>query len=341
MRATGNNTSSRAHRGASRLCFRWLATVGLGCAILLGVALCGTQSGAAEPNEDAEVQLRAISYNVQFLPAIAAVANKRKEPQYRAQQLGEKLAAYDIVGLNEVFADAPREVILAGLRQAWGDEFDVVVSPKPDDGRFNGGLALATRLPILERNTMIYSVASSPREYGLAADGFASKGVVHARIARSQENHDDFVDVFITHMEARVAEIREQQYPEMAAFVKEHADGTRPVLLMGDFNTRGNIEYLNDPEAVYHRLFKTLADGVPEMELIDTWPAVHPGEEGGTSEQENPERGRRIDYIFMANPQTTGRSLIPVDVRVNHFLDERVGALSDHSAVEGDFRWGE
>ena len=283
--------------------------------------------------------LRVISYNVQFLPGVARVANKRKQPQYRAAELGRLMSHYDLVGLNEVFDDEPRGAILAGVKQHWGDAFYVITGPTPSDDRFNGGLALISRHPFLETHSWIYTIASSPKDYGLRADGYAAKGVLHARIARDAQASDAGIDVFVTHLEARVAEIRHQQFGEFANFVARHSSPSRPILLLGDFNTRGNPEYREDETSAYHLLIGTIKKSIPEHRLLDLWPALKDGQDGGTSEQEGKPGGRRIDYIFAASANKEPPRLKATDVRVNRFLDEKVGALSDHSAVEADILW--
>lgn len=303
----------------------------------LWVCLAGLASGATADQPAAP--LRVISYNVQFLPSLAAMVNKRGDPRYRAKELGKVLAVYDIVGLNEVFDDRPRELLLEGLKQAWGDSFAAVVHPKPGDGRFNGGLTIATRLPVLGSHTTIYTQASSPKKYGLGADGYAAKGVVHARIARGPDQKDQFVDVFITHMEAREDAIRPSQYKELAAFMKEHAAGTQPILVMGDFNTHGNPADQDDKESPYNVLLGDMRAAIPDDELLDLWPTLHGRELGGTNEQDTTERGNRIDYIFLANPKGPMQLLKPLTVRVNPFPDKKVEYLSDHSAVEADLEW--
>lgn len=299
-------------------------------------AMFAAPAPAADPPPTAP--LRVISYNVQFLPSIAAMVNKRGDPRYRARELGRVLAEYDIIGLNEVFDDRPRELLLEGLKQAWGDAYNAVVHPKPGDGRFNGGLAIATRLPILASHSTIYTQASSPKKYGLGADGYAAKGVLHARIARSPEQKDQFIDVFITHMEAREDALRPSQYKELAAFMAEHHDPAQPVLVMGDFNTHGNPEDQDDKDSPYNLLLSDLRGAVPAQDLLDLWPALHGRELGGTNEQESSDEGNRIDYIFLSNPK--GAALLkPLAVRVNPFPNEKTKFLSDHSAVEADLEW--
>ena len=76
----------------------------------------------------------------------------------------------------------------------------------------------------------------------------------------------------------------------------------------------------------------------PESQLIDLWPAIGQGY-GGTSDQIREEGGRRIDYIFVLNPLRDAPTLRPKNVAVNRFLDPKVVALSDHSAVEAELIW--
>jgi endonuclease/exonuclease/phosphatase family metal-dependent hydrolase len=321
---------------------------------LLLIALLATkQASAAEPaSAPAEATgvtspeaFKIITYNVQFLPGIASFANKRKEPLYRAKSIGEKLATFDAVGLNEVFERRPREALLDGLRSAWGKSYHEVVSPQPTDGRFNGGLTIATRRPLVESHTLTYSQGSSPKKYGVLADGFAAKGALHARIARDAGAAEQAaagkpagcVDVFITHLEARADEIRETQYPELAEFIRQHSSPDCPAIVMGDFNTHGDADDIAKEDAPYHRMKKLFDDARPGAPFVDLWPKLHDSH-GGTTNQEDLERGSRIDMIFLSNP-AAGGGLEPTAIRVNPYLDEKVGALSDHSAVEADLNW--
>jgi endonuclease/exonuclease/phosphatase family metal-dependent hydrolase len=284
-------------------------------------------------------QLRVISYNVQFLPGIAALANKRPDPEYRAVTIGKLMADYDIVGLNELFDDKPKELLLAEIMQAWGDRANIILSPKVQPDRFTGGLAILSRLPFLETNVHTYTQSSSPKKYGIIADGFATKGILHARIALSpQASTQSAIDVFVTHMEALDSTIRPSQYAEFAQFVRQHGSASRPAILMGDFNTRGGAAEMSDKGSAYHLMFKEFAASRPESQLQDLWPMLEPGP-GGTSDQIREDGGSRIDYIFLLNPQVPFARLKPQSVAVNRFLDQRVVALSDHSAVEAELKW--
>jgi endonuclease/exonuclease/phosphatase family metal-dependent hydrolase len=267
--------------------------------------------------------------------------NSRGNNAYRAEQIGKQLAqSFDIIGLNEVFQDTYREALLAEIKKVWGENYHVVAGPAPTDPkRYNGGLAIVSRYPFLETNSVIYDHISMPKDFGFGADGFASKGVLHARVCRDTAHPTgNTVDVFVSHLEARSREMREEQYKEIGAFIGKTNDPSLPVLILGDFNTRGNPEYQSDQSSPYHRLLAQLNLGRPGAPVIDLWPAMEKGL-GGTNEQESSETGGRIDYIFLSNPKGNPKAIIPLSVKVNPYPDETVKFLSDHSAVEAELRW--
>jgi endonuclease/exonuclease/phosphatase family metal-dependent hydrolase len=180
-----------------------------------------------------------------------------------------------------------------------------------------------------------YTQYSKPEQYGINADGFVTKGVLHARIATTSDKAiERSIDLFVTHMEAREPKIRPSQYAEFAEFVQQHSSPDRPALLMGDFNTLGNSAQLEDSQSAYHLMTGKFRDARPESQFSDLWTSFGKGH-GGTSDQLREEGGKRIDYIFLLNPQTQAAPKIETQkVAVNRFLDPKVIALSDHSAVE-------
>lgn len=296
----------------------------------------GFRAHAAESSSIAET-IRVVTYNVQFLPGSASSHNERPEPEYRARRIAEVMERFDIVALQETFHNEHRPIILDALREKWGGELNVVISPKPAGFFASGGCLIATRMPIVESDSVIYTTFSSPADYGFDADGFAAKGVIFGRIARSAEDADDSIDVFVTHMEARAGDLRPAQYKEMAAFIKAKSDPKRPMILMGDLNTRGGVEDRDDPASQYSLLMAALQEARPAG-VVDVWPALMGDALGGTTNQDSVETGKRIDYIIVGNPANV-EILKPVSVLVNTYQDERVVALSDHNAVEAELVW--
>ncbi len=284
---------------------------------------------------------RVISYNVQFLPPIARHMNKRPRHLYRAEQIAEKMAAFDLVGLNETFDDEPRRIIHAHLRKKWGENCHIMFGPDPRDGRYNGGLSLISRYRFIKTDSVIYKNFSSPLKYGIQADGFAAKGVLYAQVEFPEKNFGDnrLLDVFVTHLEARDGSLRRKQFDELASFIKQKVSADIDFILLGDLNTRGNLKYRQAPGSTYNQLWDVLTQAVPRHHLVDSWPSLHPDEDGGTKNQTEPTRGPRIDYIILGQTMNRCSHLSVEKVRVNPYLDEKVQALSDHCAVEATLTW--
>jgi endonuclease/exonuclease/phosphatase family metal-dependent hydrolase len=308
-----------------------------GLCLSVGISVLPLSAGAQEPKSTISV----ISYNVQFLPPPASFANKRPNPEYRAKRIAEEMSKFDIVGLQETFHQTHREQIIDGLSKIWEQKPNQLVAPTPDGFNTNGGTVLLTRLPMSEPSSVVYKNFSSPKEFGFRADGFAAKGVIHGRIARSKDEPESTIDVYVTHLEARADDLRPKQYAELAEFIKQTSDPNRPIVLLGDMNTRGMADYRNDPNSQYSMLIKLLNDARPSGGITDVWVDLKGDELGGTSEQESSEIGKRIDYIFIGNPPAPAPQLIPRSIEVKTYQDEKVVALSDHNAVVARFEWKE
>jgi endonuclease/exonuclease/phosphatase family metal-dependent hydrolase len=286
-------------------------------------------------------RIRVITYNAQFLPGVASAWNKRPEPQYRARTLAERLAGYDIIGLNEMFDLRPRELLLAELARRWGKDFHCVSPPASQASAFSidSGLVLVSRFPIVARHSLPLGNDSSIWKHGLLADGFAAKGVLHARLRLADSDaRRGLVDVFLTHLESQEPAVRDAQSLLLAQFIAAHADPHLPALLLGDFNTSGDPAEIDNPASPYQRMLTALQRSRPSSPWVDLWPRFGRGL-GGTSDPEAPAGGNRIDYIFVSNPKDCPPPLRPVAVHVNPMPDRRVRTLSDHAAVEADFDW--
>lgn len=276
--------------------------------------------------------LRAITYNTQFLPGIAERFNKRGDASYRAKAIGKAVAQFDIIGLNEVFDLQHRKELLSEVRNAWGDGNCHSVTA-PDNQRsvvgVDGGLAIVTRLPLVESHSVSFGNGSSVLKYGIDADGLADKGILHARLAVSDNKQ---LDVFVTHLESTDSSIRERQYEILGQTIQRYAARHLPVLLMGDLNTVGGKSDRECPTFGYSKLLKSLNSARPNAPFVDLWPQLH-SEDGPTNSPERLSGGARIDYIFVSQGPDTVPPLKPTSVNVERFLDNRTKTLSDHAAV--------
>jgi endonuclease/exonuclease/phosphatase family metal-dependent hydrolase len=286
-------------------------------------------------------QLKVASFNVQFLPGPGRIANKRKDAVYRARAIAERLAAYDILGFNETFDKEPRETLLGTLGSHMRPTFHVVLPGERERSVFgwDSGLAIVSRLPIIASHTLKYDNDSSVLSHGLLADGFVKKGAMHARVAWGDlTSPDGILDVFITHIESQDSNIRDAQLPMFADFVRKHSTAEAPVLIMGDFNTDGRPNFIDDATSQYHRMLKALQAARLGSDVIDVWPSLHT-KLGGTNGPDVENSGERIDYIFISNPRNKSSQITPLSMRVNRMLDSRVVSLSDHCAVEAEIEW--
>ncbi len=294
---------------------------------------------ADEPAPADATTLRVITYNIQFLPEPVSYQNERAQPEYRARRIAEEVCRFDLVALQETFHDQHRSILVDQLRTAWDGKLQSMRSPTPAGFYTSGGCLLLTRRPLQDISSTVVDDYSQPLDYGLQADGFAAKGVIHARIAPNKKYPEQKVDVYVTHLEARAGHLRPKQYAQMADFLHRTNDPASPFLLLGDLNTQGQPEFQQDPQSQYAELFRLLRAQSPAGRVTDVWPLLHGNALGGTNKQESDKIGKRIDYIIVGNPQPPHPQLTPVAIEVKTFQDPRVVALSDHNAVTATFKW--
>lgn len=315
-------------------------TLRAACAIWFAmiVAFVG---GCAPADESAVLKapsrtLRILAYNVQLLPL--EQLNKRPDDAYRTVELGRRLAAYDVLGLSEVYQPQRREELIESLRSAWQPGFHLATAPDLERTPWglDGGLVLVSRLPISASNWLAFGNGSSPLEHGLGADGFANKGVLHVRLRRAAAAADRAeLDLFLTHLESRESALRDEQYKMLAEFMGKHVAAERPIILLGDLNTNGSRKNMDDTNSQYRRLLGLLEK--IRAKWLDVGAAIDPSR-WGTMPADEVERAHRIDYVFVANP-VDGDELHVRATHVERFADPRVKFLSDHAAVEATLEW--
>jgi len=288
--------------------------------------------------------MRVAQYNVQFVTPWRFGRISRKHwpnTTARARAIGAELACFDITALNETINAARRAEIFAATegaaaacgrasRLASGRYFEVLTGPEPaapslarlaDWLRGDAALAwlgdevaIASRLPVVASAQMVYSTARG-------TDALAAKGVLHARLWRGGDAPGGGLDLFVTHLQANHADIRESQIAELVAFIRARSDPALPALLLGDLNVDGSAPARRDPRAEYHFMLRAPA----ALGFRDPGQAL-----GGTDSWQR----RRIDYLLLRS----GR-LSVADLRTEQFADLLVRALSDHAALTAKLRW--
>jgi hypothetical protein len=78
-------------------------------AITMAAMLAATMESGAKPS----VRLSVLTYNTHLLPRIGEiVASHRSLSDYRARAIGTRVAAYDLIGLCEVFDNGYRKSLI-------------------------------------------------------------------------------------------------------------------------------------------------------------------------------------------------------------------------------------
>ncbi len=190
----------------------------------------------------------------------------------------------------------------------------------------------------MARNQITFSRGSSIFKYGILADSFAAKGALHARVTL-EADADRQLDVFVTHLDSRDAEVRARQCRELAMFVRRHSNPRRPTLVMGDFNVAGPCGKDAKAATEYCHLMAVLARPRREGPMVDLAAELNQHQASTLLAPWDADGGRRIDYIFAVSPEDAISRLQPISTAVNPHRDRRVGTLSDHAAVEAELLW--
>jgi endonuclease/exonuclease/phosphatase family metal-dependent hydrolase len=313
---------------------------------------------------DGALRLRALTFNVQFRDPLADVI----EPGWpntddRARAVGEAIARFDVVALNEAFLESRREAILAEAerhadrcghrgRLPDGSHFDVAIGTEAGSRAFqlfealyqafagdeiepleDSGLVLLSRFPVIGIGTHRFAASSGE-------DSVAAKGVLHAVLWRGgRAPLSDVIHLFATHLQADNHPVRDLQLGELVRFIDRETWNSRdaPVILLGDLNLDGGPGAQADSTSGYAGFLRLL--DTHDLEVVDLWTQLHPGTNGFTSPNPAPER--RIDYFFLSRRSSAFSGIEPEAVNVERFPwhHDGVSTLSDHNAVGARLTW--
>jgi hypothetical protein len=192
----------------------------------------------AEP--DRLMRFTIVQYNIMDRPFWVGHDGQRERVCRIPQALAHSIAAQehiDVLVFNESFSGiCAGDLGLTDLLAFYGWPHHLpTVSTWWKPG--NGGIFIASKWPIIVSQDMVYTACR-----GL--DCLAAKGVQYAGVEKRMDGRSKRYHVFATHMQAwggaEAAAVRGEQAGEMARFIeRQDIPATEPVLLAGDFNTRG------------------------------------------------------------------------------------------------------
>jgi endonuclease/exonuclease/phosphatase family metal-dependent hydrolase len=192
----------------------------------------------AEP--DRLTRFTIVQYNIMDRPYWVGQEGQRERVCRIPQALARSIATQehvDALVFNESFSGVcGGDLMLTDLLAQYGWPYHLpTISTwwKPS----NGGIFIASKWPIVASYNLVYTACRR-------IDCLAAKGVQYARIEKKLDGRTKRYHVFGTHMQAwggaEAAMVRSDQAREMAWFIgRQDIPPTEPVLLAGDFNTRG------------------------------------------------------------------------------------------------------
>jgi len=225
------------------------------------------------------MNLRVASLNVWALPDPVGF-----QVDARLDALGNHLQSldFDVLILQEVWTGAARRHLLAegrraGLGYAW----------RGQDGSFDGGLLVLSRVPILKASFERYDLPGQP-PVARHVDYFVGKGFLHVQLAGPSGP----IHLFDTHLHARYGSdvpheyhtYRVGQIVQLALALRE----TRgPTIVAGDFN-------LQEESSEYRILTGLTGLRDVAVELDHREPTVYDAHPFRSTR-----RDRRIDFVFV------------------------------------------
>jgi endonuclease/exonuclease/phosphatase family metal-dependent hydrolase len=249
--------------------------------------LCAAPQILQKPAEpDHLTRFTVVQYNIMDRPFWVGHEGQRERVCRIPQALARHIAAQeyvDVLVFNESFSGVcAQDLRLTDLLTLYGWPHHLpTISTWWRPG--NGGIFIASKWPIVTSQDMVYTACRLP-------DCLAAKGVQYARIEKMLDGRMKPYHVFATHMQAwggaEAAAVRNEQAHEMASFIdRQDIPLSQPVLLAGDFNTRG----LGNPQ------FQAFADAL----RVSMPPIV--GERRATMDVDNTLFGRGpwwVDYVL-------------------------------------------
>jgi endonuclease/exonuclease/phosphatase family metal-dependent hydrolase len=282
----------------------------------LGVLLGQPPLAAQAPQ-----QFKVLSWNIQLLPRSFSLFSKalRKKQKLRTPWIIAHClqADYDVVVFQEVF-DKP---LGKRLQRALQAQYPYQVKPLRQAGRFtSSGILIVSKSPITKVGELVY-----PK--GAHEDALAAKGCTVVRLERAEKS----LYLAGTHLQAGSSEAakaqRLVQYQAIRTLLNETTQGSLPVVLAGDLNTR------KQETEVYETMLTVLEleDRVLEEERPYTIDIQNTWNLKG--------RNQQLDYILFDAKQSKLQLQQQKILRLQKTWKEQPLDLADHYGIIATFQW--
>ncbi len=184
------------------------------------------------PRLTAPVTLKMVTFNIQATWIVGT--NRPARMRAIAEYLGP--LDPDIVGFQEVFVPADRELLISELKKHTRLQYNQYYP----SGYIGSGVFISSAFPIKELWFHRYQ-AIAPAYKFWEGDGLAGKGIGLARI--ELPGGAGFFDFFDTHAQAGYGnaaykDVRKKEMAEAADFINSARCGTIPAFMAGDLNCR-------------------------------------------------------------------------------------------------------
>ena len=244
--------------------------------ILNRIILLATLIVTLLPLSSAASELSVLTYNIYMRWPTWIF---KDDHDWRAEHIPAHVRGYDVVVLQEAFADEQRDTML----RVMSDDYPYHTQPLGENEFFshNGGVMILSRWPIVDEAYRVFEGCDG-------SDCMVKKGIVHAVINKSGEQ----IHVFGLHLQAQkeYAEARVGQFQQVGAFMESRdVAADEVVLVAGDFN----VDYYSDNlDGEFSALTGELGLVLPADEL-------RPSYDKGTNSYTEEDVSERLDYIFL------------------------------------------
>ncbi len=287
--------------------------------------------------EKAAQAIRVLQYNTHLFIGTTVGLAPEYQDELRLGQLIKRLKSIDadIVGLNEVWADASKTKIVNALRREFPFSY---FEPNHDITKIGSGLLLLSR--------HLISKPSYTKFKDLAGwDAMSQKGFYQAIVTLKLSDGGYLpVFVFISHAQSGNSAddyvARKSNLEQIRTAIRNAPFGTRPVLLFGDLNVIAEAPG-GAPSAEYIQM-RSMFDG---LGLVDLCRCVYPDasknplytintETNNLARHFDPDHKiiERLDYSFVRNigpdPATTATLAVATDW---NYADPETGGFTDLS----------